>query len=288
MVRPAAFAYTRPDQLTSALRSLEDGGRVLAGGQGLLQALKLRADTADHLVDVKGLGELRGIDDGADGGLRIGALTTISELTVDERVSARVPGFAEAAKLLGDQQVRNRATVGGALCLADPRGNLAPMLIALGATVVVRSSSDEREIPVETLFAGFRRTTLSADELVTELRVPGWASISAYLEIARQPQGPPIVNVGVALAGDPVERAGVAAGGIHQTPIRLDDVERSILGRVVDEGSCREAAAALDATSLEPVSDLHASAQYRLSVVRVLIRRALLAEGGTATRRVQA
>src|SRR6478752_2763358 len=144
---PSLFAYTRAGDVDEALRILasDDGAKVIAGGQSLLPLMKLRLASAETLVDIGGLGELKGISKLDDGRLSIGALTTYAELMESPAIHYGV--LRDALPSIGDVQVRNRGTVGGAVAHADPASDLPAALLALGAELVLQSSSGTRTVP---------------------------------------------------------------------------------------------------------------------------------------------
>ncbi len=273
-MRTESFRYTRAASIEDAIAALGDGGVVLAGGQSLVQTMKLRQRAPAHLVDVNRVAALTGIE-AVGGGLRIGALVRQREIVESAAVAERFPWLAEASRQVADVQVRNRGTVGGSLCFADPNANLAPVLIALGAEVEVRGPGSDRRFPVEDLFTGYRTNSLADDELLTAVHVPGWGERArgAYLEVARQPNGVPLVNVAVTLDGD---RAGMAVGGVADRPLRVAAVEQALAGADLrDRAVIGRAVGALDLAGAVTRSDVHAPTEYRLHVVGVLLRRAL-------------
>jgi carbon-monoxide dehydrogenase medium subunit len=272
-VRTASFRYTRPASVEEAVAALADGGVVLAGGQSLVQTMKLRLAAPEHLVDVNAVQELTGIE-AVGGGLRLGPLVRHHEIAGSDVVRATFPWVADAARQIGDVQVRNRGTIGGNICFADPRANMSPVLIALGAEAEVRGADGTRTIPVEELFAGFRKNALAAGELVTAIRIPDWGegSRGGYREISRQPNGVPIVNAAIAVGGG---RVGIGVGGIAERPLRAAAVEKALAGRPLDEETVAQAVDKLDRAGAAPFGDMHGSADYRLRVVKVLLRRLL-------------
>jgi carbon-monoxide dehydrogenase medium subunit len=273
-MRTRSFAYSRPDSLDEALQALGDGGTALAGGQSLLQSMKLGLREPAHLVDLAGL---RGLDtiEQRDGGLEIGALTRIRDVAASSLLRSRVPWLADAARHVGDVQVRNRGTIGGNVCFADPRSNLAAALIALGAYARVAGLQGEREIPIDELFLGFRRTSLHPSELVTTLLIAGDldGARGAYLELARQPNGVPIVNASVTVR--PQRGVTVGVGGLANLPLRAREVETALAERELDDQTITRACALLDRDGADALEDIHGSAAYRSRVARVLVRRAI-------------
>src|SRR4051794_27939842 len=187
-MRTESFRYTRASSVDEALEALRDGAVVLAGGQSLVQVMKLRQQAPAHLVDINRVEALTGIEP-EGGGLRFGALVRQRELVESEAVAARFPWLAEAARQVGDVQVRNRGTIGGSLCFADPPANPAPLLLPPPAEVTIQGDAGERRLAVEALFAGYRRNSLGDGEILTAVHVPGWRDgvRGAYLELARQP-----------------------------------------------------------------------------------------------------
>jgi carbon-monoxide dehydrogenase medium subunit len=275
-MRPARFKYTRAESLPAALEALADGGIALAGGQALLPLLKLRQAAPPSLVDINRLTELSQIAVDRDA-LVIGALARVADLATSADAQAAAPWLVQAASLLGDPQTRNRATVAGNACFADPRANLLPGLIALDAEATVRSGGETRTLPVERLATGFRANALAPNELVTELRLslPSADTRGSYSEVARQPSGLPMVNVSVQVTGSPVTRAGIVAGGLGSTPVRLAVLEQALIGQVLDGEHIAAAVGRLDELELEPIDDMHAPPSYRRAVAKVLVRRAL-------------
>ncbi|NMH97800.1 FAD binding domain-containing protein [Pseudonocardia acidicola] len=274
-MRTATFEFTRAASLDEALAAMATGAQALAGGQSLVQTMKLRQAAPAHLVDINGVDDLRGLASDGDG-LRIGALTRIAELASSPDLARHCPWLQDAARRTADVQVRNRGTIGGNLCFADPRSNLASTLISLRAELTVRSRGGTRRLGVEELFAGFRRNTLAAGELVTAVHVPGWAPAArgAYRELSRQPNGVPVVNVAVTVNTDGV--VGIGVGGLGMRPLRALQVEEAL--RTVDRtdpDAVRTAAGRLadDLGAVEPLTDLHGSAEYRLDVATALLRR---------------
>jgi carbon-monoxide dehydrogenase medium subunit len=275
-VIPAAFDYARAASLEEALDLVaraDPAIRVLAGGQSLIPLMKLRLARPEQLVDVGRLGALRGVRELA-GGLAIGSLTTWAALLEDPR-SARYGALADVLPMIGDVQVRNRGTIGGSLAHADPASDIAAPALALGVELVVRSAArGERVVPVDELFAGPFATTLSPDEIVTEVRLPppAAATASAYAALPQQASGYPIAGVAV-VVGPGACRIGVT--GVGEQPYRALDMERAIL----DGASIAEATRTIAARE-QVASDIHADRDYRLAMAVVMARRAL--EAATA------
>jgi carbon-monoxide dehydrogenase medium subunit len=281
---PAAFGYDRPSSLDEAIGLLARDGdaKILAGGQSLLPLLKLRLAAADRLIDIGRIRELRGIRELADGGLAIGALTTYREV-LDSPAAMRYRCLAEAVPDIGDVQVRNRGTVGGSIAHADPASDLPAVVLALGATVVARSSKGERTIPADEFFRGPFQTALRDDEILTEIRLPGASDTvgSAYRSLTQLASGYSIVGVAavVARSGSSISMAQIGVTGVGDVAYRATAVEQALSGT---DGSADaiEAAAAHAAEGQTVASDIHADGEYRARMAQVFVRRAI--EGALA------
>jgi carbon-monoxide dehydrogenase medium subunit len=281
---PAAFGYDRPSSLDEAIGLLARDGdaKILAGGQSLLPLLKLRLAAADRLIDIGRIRELRGIRELADGGLAIGALTTYRDV-LDSPAAMRYRCLAEAVPDIGDVQVRNRGTVGGSIAHADPASDLPAVVLALGATVVARSSSGERTIPADEFFRGPFQTALRDDEILTEIRLPGASDTvgSAYRSLTQLASGYSIVGVAAAVArsGGSISMAQIGITGVGDVAYRATAVEQALSGT---DGSADAigAAAAHAAEGQTVASDIHADGEYRARMAQVFVRRAI--EGALA------
>src|SRR5919202_211099 len=199
-------AYARPASVEEALRLLTDhpGARALAGGQTLTNVMKARAASPDGLVDLNGIDELRGLDLAADGTLTIGAMTTYTEILSSAEARAR-PILGEVCATIADVQVRNRGTIGGNVCSNDPTNHLPPLMVALGARMVIRGESGEREVPAREFFLGVYMTAVGPGELLTRISVPpGRGDGFAAVTIGRD--GTCIVNAAASLDGGAAPR----------------------------------------------------------------------------------
>lgn len=280
---PAAFTYHRPRTIQAALRLLERHGleaKVLAGGQSLLPMMKLRVLTPSHLIDIGRIGALRRIR-ARDGQLHIGALVTHWMLESSALARRLAPALVDAASAIGDMQVRNLGTVGGAVAHADPATDYPAALLALGAEVSLEGPAGARGVPVDGFFQGIMTTAAQPDELVVAVMVPAAPprSGSAYLKIANPASGFAIAGVAAGLRLDDAGRlAGVRVGvtGVASSAYRATAVERALDGRdPTDDAIAAAAGGAAD--GVEANDDFHASAEYRLHLARVLARRALVA-----------
>ena len=273
---PAAFSYQRPATIDEALRIIgsDPGAKLLAGGQSLLPLLKLRLASAETLVDIGRLPELKGIRPQADGGLEIGALTTYAEVLESTALQIAI----EAISDIGDVQVRNRGTVGGAIAHADPASDLPALGLALDYSVVLRSRRGERVVPLDGFFKGAFETDIEPDELVVAMRrgpLPAGLG-GAYLKLAQPASGYSIVGVAavVAKSGGTVSHVRVALTGVGDVAYRAKAVEAALAGSDGSSESLAAAAAhAIDGVDVN--SDIHADRAYRSAMAVVYTRRAL-------------
>ena len=279
---PAAFAYSRPASVDEALTLLAQGGggaKLIAGGQSLLPLLKLRVASADRLIDIGRLKELRGIRDW-NGGVAIGALTTYREI-LESPLSKRFSILEEAIRDVGDIQVRNRGTIGGSIAHADPASDFPAVAIALGAEIVLRSKAGERAVPAEQFLQGAFTTDIHDDEILTEVRIPALpqGAGQAYVKMEQPASGYSIVGVAIAMAkptGPNMEGAVLRIGitGAGDVAYRATAVEAALAGSDWSADAIRAAAA--HATDGQMVaSDIHADRTYRTAMAAVYTRRAI-------------
>jgi len=288
-VIPAAFEYDRPTTVAEAVDILARNpgtAKVLAGGQSLLGLMRLRLARPERLVDIGGLAELRGIRALPDGGLAIGALVTYREVLDSALATSRVPLLAMAIADIGDVQVRNRGTVAGSIAHADPASDMPAVVLALEASIVVRSGSGERVVNATSFFEGAFVTDLAEDELLTEIRIPAQpAGVGmAYRHLEQPASGYSIVGVAavVGRTAGSITTARVGVTGVADAAYRASAVEAALIGS--DGGAAAIAAAAAHAAEGVAVgSDIHADAIYRAEMARVHVRRAVEAALGAAS-----
>lgn len=280
---PNAFDYQRASSLDEALGLVgTPGTKVIAGGMSILPLMKLRLASPERLVDIGRLAELRGVRQLDDGRLAIGALTTYSELA--ESPARHYGLIGDALPDIGDVQVRNRGTVGGAVAHCDPASDLPAVLLALDAEIVARSKRGEHVYAADGFFTGAFETALADDELVTEIRLPGPRNDagSAFLELSQRASGYSIVGVAAVIVkenGSVITEAGIALTGVGDAPYRAKAVEAALIG---SEGTPESiAAAAAHATDGVTVAgDIHADSEYRAAMAIVYTKRAIEAALG--------
>jgi aerobic carbon-monoxide dehydrogenase medium subunit len=279
---PAAFDYRAPTSLAEALDLLRDHGddaKVVAGGQSLIPLLKLRFAAPAVLVDIGRVPGLTGIA-AEEGGLRIGARTRHVEVERDAGLDASWRILRDTAPQIADPLVRNRGTVGGSLCHADPQGDWGAVMLALDAELVAISKDGERVIAAADFFQGPFTTTLRPDEVLTEVRIPaapaGQRASGTYLKLERKVGD--FATVGVAvhvwLAGGRVERAGIGLTAVGPNNLKATAAEQALAGREPTAEVIAEAAR-LAAEAAEPKDDIRGSAAYKKDVVRVFVQRGL-------------
>ena len=278
-----SFELLEPRSLSEAAALLdadEPPARAIAGGTAVMLMMKMGVFRPGRLVSLRGIeSSYSGIVAEPDGGLRLGAMATLSALERSATVGSRAPVMTRALRTLSNVRVRNVATLGGHLAHADPHMDLPPVLIALGARVSTVAPRGGRTFPLEQLYTGYLETTLSRGELVAEVTIPRpGARRAAYLKCtARSADDWPALGVAVALDIDDnlvVRGARVVISAATDTPVRLSRAEDALRGVRVDEAVLRRAG---DAAAGEAVivSDAHGSAAYKRELVRVYIARAI-------------
>jgi carbon-monoxide dehydrogenase medium subunit len=273
---PAPVAYTRAQSLDEALSLLATDGdaKLLAGGQSLIPLMKFRLAMPDRLIDIGRIDELRGIT-AADGGYRIGALTTYAEVLEDDALCGAYQLLPEAINDIGDIQVRNRGTIGGALAHADPASDLPAVVLALDGEIEIRSREGTRRVPAADFFIGPFATDLGADEILTALHLPPLpaGAGTAWLEFSQPASGYSLVGV-AAVVGGSGGHVRVAVTGAAETPYRATAVEAALSGKASGEADLA-AAAAHAAEGQTMAADIHADAEYRTALAETYVRRAL-------------
>ena len=278
---PAAFEYKRPASVDEALTALAgaDGAKVIAGGQSILPLLKMRLASAETLVDIGRLAELRGMRELPDGGYEVGALTTYADIIAGTKLS----WVAEAVEGIGDVQVRNRGTAGGSIAHSDPASDLPAIALALDYSAVLRSVRGERVVPLDGFFEGPFQTQSEPDELLVAIRrgpIPAGAQ-GAYTKLEQPASGYSIVGVAAVIvaSGGSISHARVALTGVGEAPYRAKTVEAALLGS--DGSPAAVAAAAEHASDGQTVNgDIHADRDYRTHMAVVYTRRAIEAALG--------
>ncbi len=284
---PSRFEYHRPatlDEALGLLASLGEDAKVLAGGQSLIPMMKLRFASPSDLVDVNRITGLDVIEE-RDGSLRIGALVRHNQLAASDIINARYPTIAVAAPQIADPLVRNLGTIGGSLSHADPSGDLGSVMLALGASVVLKSSNGEREVAIGDFLVDTFQTSIAPNELLTEIRVPapGDRAGGTYLKLERKVGDYASVAAAVylELANGSIGRAGIALTSVGLKNIKATAAEASLVGATPGDDAFAEAGR-LAAEASSPVGDVRGSADYKRHMVDVYVRRGLATAFATA------
>ncbi|TVR32053.1 MAG: xanthine dehydrogenase family protein subunit M [Nitriliruptor sp.] len=281
---PATFDYIRAGSVEEAVSALTEHGdeaKLLAGGHSLLPLMKLRLASPEVLIDLGRVDALRGVCELDDGRLSIGAMTAHQDVIDNDLVRQHCGVLADVTRQVGDAQVRHRGTIGGALAHGDAASDLPAALLALDGTVVVQGPSGQREIAAADLFVDYLATSISDDEVITEVRVPkfdgswGWN----YQKFGRVAQAWAIVgSLGlVKRSNGNVEEARVGLTHMGTVPLRATAVEQALAGAAID-GIADAAEHAAEGTSAP--TDLNATSEFREHLARVLTKRALQAAAG--------
>jgi CO/xanthine dehydrogenase FAD-binding subunit len=279
------FEYHAPSSLSEALDYLSrysGKAKVLAGGTDLLVSMKKREVLPEHLINLKGIQELKHIRYDKKRGLEIGGLVTLREIERSTIVKEKYGALWDAANVMAAPQIRSLATIGGNLCSAVPSADTAPPLVALGATVTLAGKNGERTLLVEDFFAGPEASVLNPVEILSRvfIPIPPENSGGAYLKLMRRnAMDLALVGVATCLKLDGGKRvcqeARIALGAVAPTPMRALRAEEVLLNKEPDEQLAMEAGK-IAAQEARPISDVRASKEYRTEMLRVLTKRAVM------------
>lgn len=271
--------YERPERVEDAIAALGSAptARALAGGQSLINALKHRVSSCELLVDVSRLEALRGIDVAGGGAVEIGAAVTYDELDRSAALRDAYPVVSQVAASTVDQQVRCRGTIGGNVCYSDPTSNFPPLLVALSATMLIAGPGGEREVAAEDFFHGPLQTAVEPGELLRAIRLaPLRSRAVGYQSIQLAEDSWAIARACAVLSGNgSIEDVRVVLGCVAPTPVRATALEDKLRGSDRTPDAIATAAQAAS-EGLHPVSDVHASGEYRREMAAVVAKRALL------------
>jgi carbon-monoxide dehydrogenase medium subunit len=265
------------DEAIALLDPQDPAVRPIAGGTALLLMMKAGVFRPGRLVSLRHIAAPHArVLVTADGEVRLGAMASLTQLARSAVVRDALPVVADALPALSNVRVRNVATLGGHLAHADPHQDLPPILIALGAQVVVLGPAGERTIAVEGLTSGYYQTVLAGNEIITDVRVPAQGRRrAAYLKwTTRSVDDWPALGVAVALDvdGEMVRDARIVVSAATDRPVRLESAEAELRGGAIDDDRLERAAEAAFA-QVETVTDAHGSAEYKRHLVRVSVRR---------------
>lgn len=272
------FDYVKPQLLTEALSYLEqnDGTRILAGGTDLMILLRHNAETPKHILDIKAIPEMNSLEYKINVGLFIGSCVTVNQVAESKIVLDKYPALVQAANSLGSYQLRNRATLVGNICNASPGADLAGPLLVYDAKVHIANAQGTRIVDINSFFTGVKKTVLKENELVIGVFLPDASEgdNSIFLKQARI-KGHDLAIVGVAARITVDKKIRLAITAVAPTPISIVRLEETLSGKPLTSELAVMAGEEVR-NIIKPISDVRSSAQYRLHVAGILVKRALL------------
>lgn len=275
-----AFNHFTPQSLNEAIELISkfrSNGIVIAGGTDIHLKMKAGLVSPDVVINIKQIPEFRGLTYDKKKGARIGALSTLRELTRSPEISENYPALSHAASLMASEQIRSFATIGGNLCNAAPSADLAPPLIALNSQMIIIGKSGSRELYVEDFFSGPGSTTLAKGELLQEIIIP--PPIGKTIFIKHSPREFMDISVvclalNIEMAAGTCRSAKIVLGAVAPTPLRIEKAEKILIGKKINIAAIAKAAS-ITAKESSPIDDVRGSAAYRRRMVEVLTRRGL-------------
>ena len=276
------FEYFEASSLSEAcnlISQYKDVGKIVAGGQSLITLLRQRLISPMCLIDIKRVQELDYIKFDAKTGLRMGALTTHRAIEKSPVIKEHYNVLSEMEKSVASVQTRNWGTIGGNLCSADPIGDPAPSLIALGSTLKLVSSRGERTVPLAEFFTDYFTTVIEPDEILAEIQIPPPAPNTGieYMKFSTIEAGIKTVSVSVSITLEPgsdiCKDAQIVMSAVAPTPLDAKKAGELLRGKKLTDELIAQAAD-LASEETDPTSDVHASAAYRKELVKVLVKRA--------------
>lgn len=282
-MKPAPFEYYAPTTVEEALAHLAQHGydaKVLAGGQSLVPTMNFRLAQPSVLVDLNRIPELFYIKPADDGGVRVGAMTRESQVEHDPLIAERAPLVFEAMPHIAHPQIRNRGTFGGCIAHADPAAELPAVSVAMSARFRIRNQAGERWVPADEFFIGFFTTVMQPDDLLVEIALPPLPPRSgcSFQEIARRHGDYALVGVAATVVldhNDQCQQARLVFLSVGEGPVGAVQAAETLQGQVPTTEAIEAAAEAAASADVDPGSDIHASADYRRHLVKVLARRSL-------------
>jgi carbon-monoxide dehydrogenase medium subunit len=277
---PGPFEYERAtsvDHAVGLLDRLGEGARVIAGGHSLLPMMKLRIANPEYLVDINDLAPELGYVITDPTLVRVGAMTRHREILESDTLAAVCPIFRDAERVIADPVVRNRGTLGGSLCQADPAEDLVTVCSVLDAVCLARGPSGEREIPIDEFVAGPYETTLAYNEILVEARIPVRLNTSsAYAKVERRVGDWAVTAAGAAITLDGADIAAARVGltAVNPDQAALGELAAALVGRPATEETFAEAGR-LAAQACEPVTDVRGTADYKRHLASELTIRTL-------------
>ena len=276
---PAKFTYHRANSLGEAIslaESLGEEAKFMSGGHSLLPMMKLRFATPEHIIDISKIDGLSFIKEEGDL-LKIGGLTTQTELEHSSLIKEKYPIFSDAIKLTADPSVRNVGTIGGNIAHGDAANDQPALMLAMRATIIAEGPDGRKSIPIDEFFHGFYMTALEPADVLVEVHVPRAKKHSggAYYKMERKVGDYATAGVAVYLELDDdgvCREIGIGLTNVSAVPMRVERAEELLRGRKITEDLI-EQAGAMAAEDCEPTSDLRGSEAYKRSLVHTLTKR---------------
>lgn len=278
-MKPAAFEYVRPETIAEVIEALDhDNAKIIAGGQSLLPMMNFRLVQPERLIDINRVEDLGSIV-ATDSGIRIGALARHVDVAHDPLLAQHFPVIANAMAHVAHIAIRNRGTIAGSLCHADPSAEWPTLVSLLNGEIQINGGNGPRTVAAEDFFLAPLVTELEENELVTGVHLPFLPAGCgmAFDEVAQRAGDFAVVAAGgvVSHENGKFTEVRLALGGVFDTPVRAKNFEVALIGKPATLDAI-EAVLGLTTENLQPNDDLHASAEYRISLVPVLARRVLL------------
>jgi len=290
-MKPIPFEYYAPTTTAEALENMSDlgyKGKVLAGGQSLIPAMNFRMARPGALIDINGVSELSYIRPGSDASLSIGALARDAVVEKNPEVILRYPIIPEVMQFIAHPQIRNRGTFCGSIAHADPAGQLPSISLVLNARLLILKKGGKRWVPAEEFFMGPFTSVLEPDELLTEALIPPLPTHtgSSYKQVARQRGGYALAAVASVVSLDEsgkCKQVRMSLVSVSDTPALSKTAPKILTGEKFTPEAIEEVANTVAASEIDPGTDLHATADYRRHLVRVLVVRSLTEAYARAT-----
>lgn len=277
---PGSFSYHRPTSIDDAVKLFStygDDARALAGGHSLIPMMKLRLATPEHLVDLRGITDLKGIR--RDGGtVTIGAMATQHDLLASSDIADAIPVLHEAALLIADPQVRYMGTIGGNVANGDPGNDMPALMMTLGASYQLYGAEGSRTVPATEFYQGAYFTALEPGEILTAISVPVPAPGHgyAYEKLKRKvgDYATAAAAVVLTMSGDKIATCSIGLTNVAETPLLATDAAQAVIGTTLDDAALKKSAAAA-AAIMSPAGDSRGPVEYRKHVGGIMVMRAL-------------
>jgi len=275
---PNVFEYKKANSVDEALGMLGEDAQILGGGQSLIPALKLRLNSPGTLIDISKIDSIKGIRDN-ENSITVGGGATHASIASNTALASSVPMMGQAAREIGDIQVRNRGTIGGSMAHADPAADWPAVLLASDANVNIQGKNGRRTVDIDQFFKGFYETALGEGEIITGISIPKTAfnSNSTYVKFKQPASRFAIVGVAAAadMDGGVVRSVRIGVTGVGEYAYRAMDVEKALAGKALNAENI-DAALAGATNGVDVMGDHYASVKYRSHLAKVYIKRALM------------